>query len=95
MRVYAAKVELQGGNGAHLRYIPGQLAASMVSSGHAAIARQNGRVKAVKLLTTATTHLHRIGEPSDGWMTPPFTRRVRSDDHRLVWWEHHPRATYE
>jgi hypothetical protein len=92
MRVYAAKVELQDGGGGHLRYIPGALAQGMVSSGHAAIACQNGRVKAVKLLQCAAT-LHRIGPPTGTWGQLRFTRIVRTDA-GVSWIEFHPRSTY-
>ena len=79
-----------------MRYLPAPLAKAMVDAGSAEVANSNGRVKSIRLLETAATHLHRIGEPSDGRATGVrFTRRVRSDDHALVWWEHHPRCTYE
>ena len=94
MRAFAAKTEIVTTTGQHIRYVPAAMAAAMVSSGHAAIHNGNGKVKAIRLTQPATTHGRMIGPASDGWMTPKFTRRVRSDDHRLVWWEHHPRATY-
>jgi hypothetical protein len=68
-------------------------AASMVANGSAAIHNQNGKVKSVKLVETACTHLERIGEPGEGRATGvKFTRRVRSDDLAVTWCEHHPRA---
>jgi hypothetical protein len=44
----------------------------------------------------ASSFAQRIGEPSgNGLGGVGFTRRVRSDNHAVWWWEHHPRATDE
>jgi hypothetical protein len=53
----------------------------------------NGKARSIRLLETARTHLQRVGPPGDGAATGVrFTRRVRSDDHALVWWEFHPHS---
>jgi hypothetical protein len=65
----------------------------MCAAGHAEIAHQNGRVRSVRLVTAATSHARMIGPPTaTGLGGVRFTRRVRSDDHAFVWWEHHPRS---
>ena len=58
-----ARVELIASNGDHVHYIPGALAKAMVAAGSAAIHNQNGKVRGIKLLESARTHLQRIGPP--------------------------------
>jgi hypothetical protein len=41
MRSFASRVELLDGSGAHVRHIPGQLAAAMIESGAARVANAN------------------------------------------------------
>ena len=55
------------------------MAAAMVAAGHAVVENANGEVKSVRLIETAAARARMIGPPSGGWMTPKFTRRVRSD----------------
>ena len=87
------KAELLTSSGEHIRYLPGPMAKAMVDAGSAEIAHQNGRVKSIRLVKAASSHAQLIGPPSDGRATGVrFTRRVRSDDHALMWWEHHPRS---
>jgi hypothetical protein len=93
VRVYAVKTELLNASGDHLRYVPGAMAKAMVAAAHAEVASQNGKVKSIRLVTTASTHAQMTGPPSAPTIgSVRFTRRVRSDDHALVWWEHHPRC---
>ena len=69
---------------------------TVVTTGSAEVRDMNGKVKAIRLVATAASHAVRIGEPSDGRACGVrFTRHIRSDDHALIWWEHHPRATYD
>jgi len=68
----------------------------MVNAGSALVHNANGKVKSIRLITAAAGFAHRIGEPTgNGLGGVRFTRRVRSDDHAFVWWEFHPRSTYE
>ena len=91
-RVYAGKVELQDGNGAHLRYVHSDLAKAMVTSGGATVAHANGRVKIIKLVPQPS--LIRVGEPSDGCASSRFVALERLDCGGVTW-RHHPRCTYE
>jgi hypothetical protein len=69
------------------------MAKAMVNAGSAEIANENGKVKSIRLIATATSFARRIGEPTPASLGGVrFTRRVRSDDHALWWWEHHPRC---
>ncbi len=80
-------------NGDHLRYIPAELARAMVEGGSAEVAASNGRVRSVKLIETASTHLVRIGEPGEGRASGVrFTRWVRLDASGTRVVEHHPRC---
>jgi hypothetical protein len=93
--VSKSSVEVVGADNQHVRYVPGPLAEAMVKGATAVIAHQNGRVRSIRLVAAASTHAQVIGPPTGTWVAPPFTRRVRSDDHAHVWWEHHPRSTYQ
>jgi hypothetical protein len=84
-------VELLGASGAHVRFIPGALARSMVVSGVAEIAHQNGRVKSVRLGAAATSVARIIGPPTDGSKPPPFSVREKLDNGFVVW-KHHARC---
>jgi hypothetical protein len=70
------------------------MAAAMVAAGSAEVAHQNGRVKSIRLLTTAATHATVIGPPTGDWGAPPFSVRQRLEN-GYVTWRHHPRCTYE
>ena len=95
MRAYQRKVEVLASSGEHLRYLPAAVAKSMIDAGHAIVAHANGKIRAIKLTTTAATHATVIGPPSaPALASPRFVRRVRSDDHEFWWWEFHPRSTY-
>lgn len=63
-------------------------------SGGAEIHNQNDRVKKIRLVATASTHLVRIGEPTGNWGQLPFSVREKLDSGHVLW-KHHPRATYE
>jgi hypothetical protein len=92
---FASKVAVVGTTGAHIRYIPGTLAASMVSDGIAAARSAGGKVREVALTRTADTHAQRIG-PSDGRAVGvKFFRTVRLDASASRIFEHHPRCTYD
>ncbi len=94
LRVYAPRVELQNAAGGCVRHIPGPLAKAMIAAGAATVEHGNGRIRAIKLVESASTHLHRIGGPStDTWHSPPFATREKLDNGFVVW-KHHPRATY-
>ena len=67
------------------------MAQAMVSAGAAEIAHSNGRVKSVRLLECAATHLQRIGEPRADWRTPRFVVREKLDGGATIW-KHHPRC---
>jgi hypothetical protein len=96
LRGFAGKVALESSTGWHIRYVPAELARAMVDAGHAEIAHQNGRIRSIKLLTTAATHARPIGPPTV--VTAPetvrFTRREMLDESGTRVWQHHPRATY-
>ncbi len=92
MRRYAAKTALVTTSGAHIRYIPAALAKAMVDAGTAAVEHSNGKVRSIKLLQCAASHLVRIGEPSDAtWRSPKFVTREKLDCGGVVW-RHHPRC---
>ena len=93
MRAFASRCELLTYGGDHLRYVHAEFARAMVAAGGAEIAHQNGKVKSIRLLQCAATHLVRIGEPTGRWGGVRFHRRVNLDcGARII--EHHPRATY-
>jgi len=95
VRSFAVKVELVTAAGDHLRYVPAAVAKSMIDAGHAEVAHQNGKIRSVKLVSSASTHAARIGEPSPPSISSPrFVRRAKLDFPATLW-EHHPRATYE
>jgi hypothetical protein len=62
-RKFHQRVELLALSGDHLRYLPGASAQRMVELGSAAVHNENGRVKSLRLLQSAQTHLLRIGPP--------------------------------
>ena len=64
MRGFAGKIESVGPIGEHLRYVPGELARSMVEANVAEIHNQNGKVRAIRLTQSADTHAQRVGPPS-------------------------------
>jgi hypothetical protein len=71
----ASRFTLETFSGDVLRHVPGALAAAMVAAGSAVITNANGKVKSVRLVETASTHLQRIGEPGEGRSTGVrFTR---------------------
>jgi hypothetical protein len=97
LRGFAVKTELVTSAGDHVRYVPAELARALVAAGYAEIHNANGKVKAIRLLTAATTHACRIGDASVP-MGPPacrFTRWVRLEQSATRVIEHHPRCTYE
>jgi hypothetical protein len=94
MRSFASKVALLGSNEQPIRHVPGELAKAMVKAGSATVQSRNGRVRSIRLIECAATHLHRIGEPSDSRATGVrFTRREMLDESGARVWAHHPRAT--
>jgi hypothetical protein len=77
-----------------IRHIPAAFAKALVDGGSAIISEGNGKIRAVRLVTTAAT-LQRIGPASSGsWHTQPFAVREHLDGGGVVW-RHHPRSTYE
>jgi hypothetical protein len=91
VRTYAVKTQLLASSGDHLRYLPGALARSMVNSGTAEIANQNGKVRSIRLIATATTFARRIGEATPGWTTAPYSVRERLECGGVIW-RHHSRC---
>ncbi len=80
--------------GSHIRYIPGTLAQALVLGGSATA--RPGKVREVALVSAASTHAHRIGEPSEpspGGVKFTRWRRLDVSASRVI--EHHPRCTYE
>jgi hypothetical protein len=67
------------------------MAQAMVAAGHAIVENANGRVKSIRLLQCASASLIRIGPPSGGWMTPPYSMREKLDCGVVVW-RHHSRS---
>jgi hypothetical protein len=53
---------------------------------------QNGKVRSVRLITTASMHARMIGPPTGDWGSPPFVVREKLKS-RYVVWRHHRRAT--
>jgi hypothetical protein len=90
LRACPVKVELLTSGDEHLRYVPGPMARAMVAAGHADVAHQNGRVRSIRLVTTATSFAMMIGPPTGDWRAPPFVVRERLDGG--VVWRHHPRC---
>ena len=94
-RPFASKVALVGTAGAHLRFIPGQLAAGMVRDGSATVQPGGGKVREVALTRTADTHAQRIAGSSDGRAVGvKFFRSVRLDVSASRIFEHHPRSLW-
>jgi hypothetical protein len=91
LRGFAVKTELVTSAGDHVRYVPAELARALVAAGHAGIAHQIGRVKSIRLLTSAATHAAMIGPPTDGSKPPPFSVREKLECGATVW-RHHPRC---
>ena len=93
-RSFASKVAVVATSGAHIRYIPGPLAASMVRDGSANAQPGGGKVREVALNRTTDTHGQRIG-PSDGRaIGVKFYRTVRLDASASRIFEHHPRCLW-
>jgi hypothetical protein len=65
----------------------------MIDAGTATVANVNGRVKSVRLVTSAGTHVVRIGEPGDNPFGVRFSVREKLDSGGVAW-KHHRRATY-
>ncbi len=94
LRAFAARTELLAADGSHLRFVPAAVAKALIDANHGVIENMNGRVRSVRLIETANTHGHMISllRQIDGRARGVrFTRRVRSDNHALMWWEFHPR----
>ena len=79
MRVFHGRIELLSAAGDHVRHIPGSLARAMVDAGTAAVEHSNGKVRSIKLLHCAASHLVRIGDSStDTWHLPPVRRERKA-----------------
>ena len=59
------------------------------------IENADGKVKSIRLTQCATASLVRIGDPSDAWMTPPFSVREKLDCGGIVWRHHRRSRDYE
>jgi hypothetical protein len=90
---FAAKVAIIGTSGAHIRFVPGTLAARMVQDGSASAQPTGGKVREVTVSRTADI-LHCIG-PGDGRaIGVRFFRTVRMDSTATRIFEHHPRCMW-
>jgi hypothetical protein len=94
LRAFAGRVELLGGDGSHVRFVPGSLAKSMVTAGSAEISNANGKIKAVKLTMPASGFAQRIGPAQGRAVGVRFTRLVHLEESASRVWEFHPRSTY-
>jgi hypothetical protein len=77
--------------------VPAELARALVDAGHAAVSNSKGKIRSIRLLTTAATSARLIGPPTVATApeTVRFTRRVKLDSPAALW-EHHPRCcTYD
>jgi hypothetical protein len=95
LRGYSPRTEVVSPSGGHVRWIPAALAEAMVQAGGAAIHNQNGKVRSIRLLETAASHAHRIGEASDysALSGTKFVVREKLDCGATVW-KHHPRCLW-
>jgi hypothetical protein len=67
----------------------------MVTGATAEVAHRNGCIRSTRLIAAASSHALRItGPPTGTWGGTRFYRRVKSD-FGFIWFEQHPRATYE
>jgi hypothetical protein len=92
---YHTRVALTNGHGAHVRYLPENLARALVTAGSAAAAPTTGRVRSIVLSRTASTSAERTGPPGEGRATGVRFYRwthLEQSGTRIV--EHHPRCTY-
>jgi hypothetical protein len=80
MRRFASRVEILNQSGGHLRYAHAEFAAHLIAAGSAAIENANGKIKSVRLIATAATHAHRIGEPGEWKFGIRFVRLERLDE---------------
>ncbi len=79
--------------GMHIRFLPGAVAQSMVSSGAALAPAASGKVREISLVQSAA-HLQRIGN-ADGRATGiRFYRWRRLDESASRIVEHHPRSLW-
>jgi hypothetical protein len=68
------------------------LAKSTVQAGAAEIHNANGRARRIRLFETVSSHLQRIGEPSDGHAKGVRFARIVQSDAGVTWIAHHPRC---
>lgn len=89
---YFPRVTLSGADGRVIRRIHGDAARAMVAAGNATPAATHGRVREVVLLTPASTHAARIGEPSQPRLGgTKFSKWAHLETGARVW-EHHSRC---
>ena len=90
---YHTRVALTNGLGAHVRYLPENLARALVTGGSANAAPTTGRIRSIVLSSTANTCAERIGPPGEGRATGVRFYRwthLPESGARIV--EHHPRC---
>jgi hypothetical protein len=92
--LFAARVAVLGNTGAHVRFVPGSLAAIMVADGSARATPAGGKVREVFLARPAETHAQRIGAPDGRATGVKFYRSVRLDASASRVFEHHPRCLW-
>jgi hypothetical protein len=63
LRTYSVKVEVLGSCDQHILYVPGPMARAIVAGCSADVAHQNGRVKSIRLIATASMRATMIGPP--------------------------------
>lgn len=93
---FSQRVSITSSTGNHIRYIPAALAGAMVAGGSALPATSQGKIREVALVSAASSHAQRTGEPSSA-QAPGirFFRWVRLDRSASRIVEHHPRCLYE
>jgi hypothetical protein len=90
---YFPRITLSGGNGQVIRRIHADAARAMVAAGTAAPVPSNGRIREVLLVTPASTHAARVGEPSQPRLGgTKFTKWTHLEESGARCWEHHPRC---
>lgn len=90
---FCPRVAITTAAGSHIRYIPGTMAQALVMGGSATA--NPGKVREVVLVSAASTHAHRIGEPSEpslGGVKFTRWRRLDASASRVI--EHHPRCLW-
>ena len=92
MRAFAPRTTLLSPSGEFIRALPAALASSMVQAGVAEVAGLNGKIRSIRLLTTAATHACMIGPPEGTCRGVRFAYREMLEASGARVWVHHRRA---